>query len=159
MTLFSAVSQTLAKLIDLLNQLDSEKYTSPCVALSNSSIGQHTRHIIELFQCLLNQYELGTICYDKRERNTKIETETEYAIFCIEIIQNQLFRENKSLVLAQFDAEIESNYYRELLYNLEHCIHHQALIKVAVLALEDIDLCPSFGIAPSTLAYRKQSTA
>jgi hypothetical protein len=28
---------------------------------------------------------------------------------------------------------IDSNYFRELLYNLEHCIHHQALIKVVVL--------------------------
>lgn len=159
MTLFFYVSQTLEKLIDLLNQLDDEAYSAPCAALGNSSIGQHTRHIIELFQCLLNQYEVGTICYDKRERNTKIETETEYAIFCIKNIQNQLFKENKTLNLVQFDTEIASNYHRELLYNLEHCIHHQALIKVAVLALEDIHLCPSFGIAPSTLAYRKQVTA
>lgn len=156
MTLFSLVSQTLAKLVDLLNQLDDATYTAPCQALSNASIGQHTRHIIELFQCLLNQYETGIICYDKRARNAKIESETEYAISCIETIQNQLFKEDKLLVLAQFDTEINSNYYRELLYNWEHCIHHQALIKVAVLALEDIDLCPSFGVAPSTLAYRKQ---
>lgn len=156
MTLFSLVSQTLAKLVDLLNQLDDATYTAPCQALSNASIGQHTRHIIELFQCLLNQYETGIICYDKRARNAKIESETEYAISCIETIQNQLFKEDKLLVLAQFGTEINSNYYRELLYNWEHCIHHQALIKVAVLALEDIDLCPSFGVAPSTLAYRKQ---
>lgn len=156
MTLFSLVSQTLAKLVDLLNQLDDATYTAPCQALSNASIGQHTRHIIELFQCLLNQYETGIICYDKRARNAKIESKTEYAISCIETIQNQLLKEDKPLVLAQFDTEINSNYYRELLYNWEHCIHHQALIKVAILALEDIDLCPSFGVAPSTLAYRKQ---
>jgi hypothetical protein len=27
------------------------------------------------------------------------------------------------------EIRVESNYLRELLYNLEHCIHHQALIK------------------------------
>jgi hypothetical protein len=30
------------------------------------------------------------------------------------------------------DKEIRID-FRELLYNLEHCIHHQALIKVVVL--------------------------
>jgi hypothetical protein len=51
-------------------------------------------------------------------------------------IQQNLEKENKNIELLQIiDGEkfIESNYFRELLYNLEHCIHHQALIKVAIL--------------------------
>lgn len=51
---------------------------------------------------------------------------------------------------------IQSNYYRELLYNLEHCIHHQALIKVAVLQFENVLLNENFGVARSTIEYRKQ---
>jgi hypothetical protein len=47
-----------------------------------------------------------------------------------------LEKENKKIELQQIidneEVRIESNYFRELLYNLEHCIHHQALIKVAV---------------------------
>jgi hypothetical protein len=38
---------------------------------------------------------------------------------------------------------------------LEHCIHHQALIKVAVL--QSAIFCEwKFGVARSTIEYRKQ---
>ena len=74
--------------------------------------------------------------YDKRERNTRIQTETSFAIENIALIQQNLDKKNKSIMLIQIidgeEIRIESNYFRELLYNLEHCIHHQALIKVAV---------------------------
>jgi hypothetical protein len=57
-------------------------------------------------------------------------------------IQILLEKENKKIELQQIidneEVRIESNYFRELLYNLEHCIHHQALIKVAVLQSETI---------------------
>jgi hypothetical protein len=40
-----------------------------------------------------------------------------------------LEKENKKIELQQIidneEVRIESNYFRELLYNLEHCIHHQ----------------------------------
>jgi hypothetical protein len=68
--------------------------------------------------------------------------------------------ENKTIYLEQIidglNIRIQSNYYRELLYNLEHCIHHQALIKVAVLQLENISVNENFGVARSTIEYRKQ---
>jgi RNA-binding protein YhbY len=51
---------------------------------------------------------------------------------------------------------IDTNYNRELLYNLEHCIHHQALIKVAVLQNDAITIDANFGVARSTIEYRKQ---
>ena len=43
-------------------------------------LGEHTRHIMEMFQCLENQYDLGILNYDNRERNKIIQTETEFAI-------------------------------------------------------------------------------
>ena len=67
---------------------------------------------------------------------------------------------NKDLVLEQgttaVSFTVKTNYFRELLYNLEHSIHHQALIKVAVLKNKNIQLCPEFGIAKSTIEYRTQ---
>ena len=78
----------------------------------------------------------------------------------IDLILNQLDKPNKFIQLQQFiDGEeilIESNYHRELLYNLEHCIHHQALIKVAILQLENILVNDNFGVARSTIEYRNQ---
>ena len=51
---------------------------------------------------------------------------------------------------------IQSNYERELLYNLEHCIHHQALIKVAIIQSNSVAIDENFGVARSTIEYRKQ---
>jgi len=63
------------------------------------------------------------------------------------------------MIRQKVDSElvcIETNYYRELLYNLEHCIHHQALIRVALFQMENIKVNANFGVAPSTIEYRKQ---
>jgi hypothetical protein len=158
--LLPSINKTLNELIDLLHQLSNAEYSNPCEHLSNATIGEHTRHIIELFQCLEKQYESGIVNYDKRERNVLIQTDTDFAINQIQIIQNNLSKKNKKIKLQQvIDGEkmdIESNYNRELLYNLEHCIHHQALIKVAILLSDTIKIDENFGVARSTIEYRKQ---
>jgi hypothetical protein len=158
--LIPSINNSLNELIDLLNQLSKEDYSNPCAELSNASIGEHTRHIIEMFQCLENQYDSGIVDYDKRERNVLIQTDIEYAIRHILDIKNNIEKENKTIYLQQIiddeEIRIQSNYYRELLYNLEHCIHHQALIKVAVLKCESVKVDENFGVARSTIEYRKQ---
>jgi hypothetical protein len=158
--LIPSLHKALNELVSLLSQLSNDDFTAPCKALSNSTIGEHTRHIIEMFQCLENQYESGVVNYDKRNRDYKIQSDTGFALQCIDVVKNQLEKENKKIMLQQIvDCEelyIESNYFRELLYNLEHCIHHQALIKVAVLQCEHLQIDEDFGVARSTIEYRKQ---
>lgn len=158
--LTNSVHTTLTELSNLLLQLSNKDYSAPCEELGNSTIGQHTRHIIELFQCLQNQYESGTINYDNRLRDHGIQTDTDKARTAIALILNSMPKPNKDLVLQQvideIEITIESNYLRELLYNLEHCIHHQALIKVAVLQLKHLEVDENFGVARSTIEYRKQ---
>jgi len=158
--LIPSIQKTLHELTDLVSQISNEDYSFPCHGLSNATIGEHTRHILEMFQCLENQYETGIVNYDKRNRDSRIQTDTEFAKECIVTIQNQLDKPNKNLQLQQIvDGEellIETNYNRELLYNLEHCIHHQALIKVAVLQNDSIVIDENFGVARSTIEYRKQ---
>ena len=158
--LLSSINNNLDELIDLLKQLSNDEYSNPCAQLSNSSIGEHTRHIIELFQCLENQYESGVINYDDRQRNVLIQTDTDFAIQQIVQIQSNLDKENKNIVLKQkiesHEIITDSNYYRELLYNFEHCIHHQALIKVAILQHSTITIDENFGVARSTIEYRNQ---
>lgn len=158
--ILSSIKNNLDELIDLLKQLSNTEYSNPCFQLGNSSIGEHTRHIIEMFQCLENQYESGVITYDSRQRNVLIQTDTNFAIQQIVQIQNNLDKENKNIVLKQnienYEIQTESNYFRELLYNFEHCIHHQALIKVAVLQFSTIEIDENFGVARSTIEYRNQ---
>ncbi|MBC7439202.1 MAG: DinB family protein [Flavobacterium sp.] len=158
--LIPSIKNALDELSDLLKQLSKEDYTLPCYGLSNATIGEHTRHIIEMFQCLNIQYENGIVNYDLRKRDYLIQTDTNFAEKSIKEIISNLDKKNKNLQLQQIvDGEellIETNYNRELLYNLEHCIHHQALIKVALLQSESITVDANFGVARSTIEYRNQ---
>lgn len=158
--LIISLNKALNELVSLVNQLSNDDFTSPCKQLSNATIGEHTRHIIEMFQCLQNQYESGVVNYDKRNRDCRIQSDTEFALQCILDTKSQLDKEDKKIMLQQIvdgeELRIESNYFRELLYNLEHCIHHQALIKVAVLQLKHLQIDEDFGVARSTIEYRKQ---
>jgi hypothetical protein len=158
--LVTAVQKTLLELNALLDQLSNDDYCKPFLNLSNATIGEHTRHILEMFQCLLDHYDNGIINYDNRLRNKAIETNITVAKQHIEKTITAIKVPNKQLCLRQSifgeQQDIETNFNRELLYNLEHCIHHQAIIKVALVQLETIQISESFGVAPSTLEYRKQ---
>lgn len=158
--LIPAIQKTLNELFDLVSNISDKEYCFPCQDLSNATIGEHTRHIIEMFQCLENQYEIGIINYDNRKRDHLIQTNTAFAKENIAAILNQIEKPNKNLKLQQIvDKEkllIESNYYRELLYNFEHCIHHQALIKVAIIQNATITVDENFGVARSTIEYRNK---
>ena len=158
--LIPSINNSLDELIELLSQLSKEEYSEPCFELSGSSIGEHTRHIVEMFQCLVRNYDSAIVNYDKRDRNKQIQTNTHFAIQMILDVKNNISKENKNIELQQLidgeSIQIHSNYFRELLYNLEHCIHHQALIKVAILKSEKITVDSNFGVARSTIEYRKQ---
>lgn len=156
----ASIHTSLNELITLLSQLTNAEYSGACAVLSNSSIGEHTRHIIEMFQCLQNNYDSQLVNYDKRERNHQIQSDTEFAISQIRNVQENIDKEDRKMFLQQIidgdEFKIETNYYRELLYNLEHCIHHQALIKVGVNQTCNVVLSENFGVARSTIEYRQQ---
>lgn len=158
--MFSAVDAGLDNLLFVLQQLDNKAYTSRNPSLSEATIGEHTRHIIEMFQCLEQAYTTAEVNYDNRKRDMLLQTSVVDAVQAIKGLKISLLKEDKKLVLLQtVDAQnltIETNYQRELLYNYEHCIHHQALIKVALLAIPNMEIPESFGVARSTIAYRQQ---
>ena len=158
--LLPSIHNSLNDLIDLLDQLNDADYSNPCRELSDATIGEHTRHIIEMFECLESQYDSGIVNYDLRARNKSTQTNTEFAKSRIIEIKNNFDKPNKNIELQQIvdgeEIRIESNYFRELLYNLEHCIHHQALIKVAIMQCSAVAVNENFGVARSTIEYRNQ---
>jgi len=159
--MFHSSQNNLTALIQVLQNLpDNETYQYQVSSLSGASIGQHTRHIIELYQCLLNGYAVGIVNYDNRKRVHLLETNREAAIEALALIATTLNQPDKELTIQCDSLEsgqlIKSNYYREVYYNLEHCIHHQALIKVALVTIGLHAVPEQFGIAPSTIQYRKQ---
>ena len=159
--IFKSIDHCLSQVKEILIQISSSDYSLPCTELSNTSIGEHTRHIIEMFQCLLLEYKSGTINYDNRKRNKLIQTETDYAILQIEEILLEINKPNKELILQQNGVDevvvLNTNYYRELVYNLEHCIHHQALIKIGLQLNFYYPVDKNFGVAFSTIEYRNRN--
>jgi uncharacterized damage-inducible protein DinB len=163
MELQKAVQQVFLQLTDSLNQLRPGQYIQVCKNLSGNTIGQHVRHIIEMFQCLDAGYPTGEVDYEKRKRDKQIETDKDFATGILTEISRQISRENKTLYLLTYYDELQekpekimTNYFREIAYNLEHTIHHMALIRVGLRELGDLPVDDSYGVASSTLKYRKQ---
>jgi hypothetical protein len=163
MLLKQPVQHVFVQLSETLQQLSDEEYSQPSRILFNASIGQHTRHIIELFLCLEQGYQSGVVNYEKRKRDRDIETDRQFAIGLLKNIYQRIDRPNVNMVLEadDYDGEmltvsIPTNYYREVAYNLEHTIHHMALIRVGVNEVSEIVLPDEFGVAYSTIKYREQ---
>jgi hypothetical protein len=163
MQLQQTIKNVFVQLSTTLELLTDDQYVYAGKTLSHATIGQHVRHIIEMFICLEDGYINGTVNYEKRKRDGKIETQKEFAIALLRTIYDGLNKENKNMVLeAAFNDEAETlihfdtNYYREIAYNLEHAIHHMALIKVGIREVSDIEIPEGFGVASSTLKYRKE---
>ena len=163
MQLQQAVNNVFVQLSATLDQLTQEQYVQPCQSLLNATIGQHLRHIIELFQCLENGYDGELVNYEKRKRDIVIETDKELATALLSEIHRGLDRPNKVLNLeACYEEEVDNpivistNFYREIAYNLEHTIHHMELIRVGINEVADISLPAEFGVASSTIKYRKE---
>lgn len=163
MQLQQAVNNIFVQLAGTLELLSEQEYIMPCNTLSDHTIGQHVRHIIELFQCLEQGYENGVVNYEKRKRDLLIETDKELAGSMLKAIHQNLARADRMLVLeAVYDehsdnpVQIGTNYYREVAYNLEHTIHHMALIRIGIHEVTAIVLPENFGVASSTVKYKQQ---
>ena len=163
MILKQSIQQIFVQLSQTLDELSNDEYRQQSKALLNATIGEHVRHIIELFQCLEKGYDTGVVNYEKRKRDHEIENNKELASSLLKDIYQNIDKPNKDIFLEAEDycdsieiVSIPSNYYRELAYNLEHTIHHMALIRVGINEVSIVRLPEEFGVAYSTVKYRQQ---
>ena len=163
MLLKKPIQHVFEQLGESLRQISNDEYKMPSQTLSSATIGQHVRHIIELFLCLEQGYASGVVNYEKRKRDYRIETDKDFAMDLMFDVFNNLEQPNKDLILEAEDycediqtVSVPSNYFRELAYNLEHTIHHMALIRVGVNEVANVQLPDEFGVAYSTIKYRQQ---
>lgn len=161
----TSLKDILEQLHKLLTQLSDEDYARPLSILSDSSIGQHTRHIIEFFQTLAGSYHTGVVNYDKRKRNKLLESDCTLARHEIDVINKSLSKEDKKILLVgsyshdgDEESTVESSYYRELVYNLEHTVHHMAIIKIAIRNATVLHVPDEFGVAAATIKNKQRLT-
>ena len=169
MQLITTCDAILNQLTSVVEKLTEAEFTNPSESLSGSSVGQHLRHTLEFFICLEQGFKMGIVNYDKRAHDKFIESDKFIAMSYISRIQ-QFVKTNiidQSLKLeVGYDLEhddyisIETNYFRELTYNIEHAVHHMAIMKIGIREVAPhISLPSDFGVATSTIRYRESSIA
>ena len=150
---------------NLLIRLLDKAYSHVVEAPYNASIGQHYRHILEHFQCLVRGIQVGEINYDARERNLRLETKVAYA----NIVTRDVLRTIENYSEAELGkackvvnsisygspqpSVIETNVGRELAYCTGHAVHHYAIIRL-ICSQANVEVPADFGVAPSTLKYK-----
>lgn len=150
------INYIINDLLSFLQEVDDHDYSKACCNLSSSSIGQHVRHSIEIYQCLITGYENAEINYSNRKRDVVLETSSSYAVQCLQGIVQQLPATDKPVFVLDEEEKVPSSFKRELLYCNEHLIHHMALIKVAIKEIGKYTVPATFGVAPSTIKFRQQ---
>ncbi len=164
MNLKTACLGIFSQLSQLINQLTEQDYTAPIRSLGNGTIGQHLRHTLEFFICLEKGCELQVVNYDKRAHDKLIESDKFIALSALNSIQDFILRQdiNKPLTLevgydlhTDTPVTVQTNFQRELVYNIEHAVHHMAIIKIGLREIAPhIELPFDFGIAASTVRYQ-----
>ena len=166
MNLTEACSNILSQLTELVEQIRQDDFTRPAETLSQSTVGQHLRHTLEFFMCFEQGYAAGLINYDKRAHDKLIESDKFLALAAINRISGFIQSlTDKSLRLeVGYDLEreafitIDTTATRELVYNIEHAVHHMAIMKIGIKEIASyVQLSPGFGIAASTIRYKENS--
>jgi uncharacterized damage-inducible protein DinB len=167
MKLTTACCNILEQLTGFVEQITPEHFSKPVPTLGNSTIGQHLRHTLEFFICLESGFEKGVVNYDKRQHDKTIEIDKFSALAALasikKFIENQQ-AEGPLKLEVSYDlkkenfAVVQTNFTRELVYNIEHAVHHMAIIKIGIREVAPyVILPPDFGIAASTIRYQEKT--
>ena len=150
-------------MIDLCESLNQDQYSFKSELLNGASIGEHLRHSYEFYVCLLKRENPTIINYDERKRDARIETDLAYAVEQIQSLKTHLksIKNDVPLKLSSKEANaqmVSTSLERELVYCLDHAIHHQALIKIGLKELNLYHLVnENFGVAYSTIRFRMRN--
>jgi len=162
-TASAALTRSLDELADLLEATTDETYVWKPDGGVSGSIGAHIRHVLDHVRVLVERPVQRTVTYDRRQRDTAIEHSRQDGISTLRRIAYRLRAamdapHDEMLVLEALverdrpPIAVTTSLARELVFVLQHTIHHQAIIAVL---LHEIGIATpaQFGYAPSTLAH------
>lgn len=157
--------------LNLLQRLTDAQYTAVLSPYVSSSIGQHFRHIVDMFYAITQRTDPCLIDYNRRRRGAAIEASRAVAIeelnevrdwmesFAILPVQSgsDLLVDIRSEVTleATCSVVIGSTMLRELIFTSSHAVHHYALISV-IAKLQGVALESTLGIAPATATFLRE---
>lgn len=164
--LLDATLEVLQQVKKLIDSCETEAYARPC-EYSMSSVGQHIRHILDHFLVFQQGLDDGCINYNLRSRGNIVESNPQAALQKIAALrewfkdvdlQNRSIQVISEISVSQInDMNLHSNIQRELIYIINHTIHHIAYASLVANHLcQKVDV--NLGIAPATATYLRSQT-
>ncbi|WP_062261332.1 DinB family protein [Endozoicomonas arenosclerae] len=158
--------EAVEQMIGFVSGLSADDYRFRDSELFQSTIGQHLRHVLDLYQAIRSPAEAGVVDYDLRRRGLLLEHEKNAGLAELKELQQWLSglkaeglateTELKTEVLLSQSSSVRltSCLARELIFASSHLTHHLALMAtIAKVAGNKID--PSVGMAPATSSFTR----
>ena len=162
--------ETIDQVIEFIEQLSDVEYQYVAMPYIESSIGQHLRHVIDIYVSVLNSIEnkkVDIVDYNNRRRGADVETQQAIGLIELKQLRSRLQNnqdwqlESEIKVLTEISLQshsnqvFQSNLARELCFASTHLTHHLALMAV-IAKLNGKKVCSSVGVAPSTATYTRE---
>jgi uncharacterized damage-inducible protein DinB len=146
-----------AEVVERLSDLDY--LARPSTGVSGS-IGAHVRHCVDHVNALLDRTAEGEMTYDDRQRDTALEQDRTLSAVTLRNLAvrvREMAPRTSDVPIALWTmldrrgtrARVRTSLGRELVFVLQHTIHHEAVVAV-LLAGRGRVLPGHFGLAPST---------
>jgi len=155
----------------MLGRMSPELFGRPAPQIGVYGVGSHLRHCLDHYLSFLEGLPAGIIDYDARRRDTRVEKDLDYARRVIADIVLRLracstgseratlqVRQDAGYEVEQQSVLSVSSPQRELQFLVSHTVHHFALIAL-ILRLQGFQVEENFGVAPSTLKFRRSMPA
>lgn len=161
--LIDANINVLMQIRELVILCNDSVYNS-VIAHTQSSIGKHIRHILDHYRAVMQGQAMKNIDYNYRDRGNDEETVPAKALVQIDLLTEWFLRysiEDCALTVTSevkldsvHSSELPSNNKRELLYLINHSIHHVAY--AALLGkLQGLTIPEHIGLAPCTASFER----
>jgi uncharacterized damage-inducible protein DinB len=160
-----ALNESLEQLSQILKALSKVPDALADNVYVEANIGKHLRHNFDHLNALKSGLQSGTVDYNHRTRDSAVERDRLLAAQQLSALQLWVDTGDLSNRALSVTSEIScnnmqnmtftSNLHREILYMINHTIHHAAHIKLLLLQY-GIELPESIGLAPGTATHLRQ---
>ncbi len=162
--------ESLEQMIEFIDGLDDVSYQQSAKPLFDSSIGQHLRHILDLYMALVQPHGDGLINYDVRRRGITLEHERGAGIIelrqvCdwvkrleLTVLQQQIIVSTEVSISCVKISEMTSTFGRELCFASSHLTHHLALM-AAIAKYVGQQVNANLGVAPCTATFLRNEAS
>ena len=169
--------ESLDQIMTFIEGLTTTEYQYIATPLFNSSIGQHLRHIVDLYLALMKSSsaenskhcspDICNINYDIRRRGAYVETDKNTGLAELsnirqwlksvaerDLSKDALVSTEVSLTSQQSEV-FKSSFGRELCFASSHLTHHLAIM-AAIAKVSGKNVDPYLGLAPATATFTRE---